>query len=197
MTLGKKVDWVWSWWGKSDRWRLIGILPRWRGCFLRGRFLKFWSWPLRTGPRTDLMSVVVWFSVNWFLLTRFPRISFFDFLKVSKEGLAGEWGASFVRAGDLDLDFGLKASIMLGDGEYMNARQVLHICPLSQRVLCHSSERVRGCMPPLLQGLEIRERRSCDEFNGVSTTLGDGKILSFNYRVEGSERCCFARWLFE
>ena len=35
----------------------------------------------------------------------------------------------------------------------------------------------------------------CDDFKGVSSTLGEDKILSLSGRVGGSEHRCFARWL--
>ena len=120
-----------------------------------------------------------------------------DLLKVSKEGLAGGGDASFIEAGDLDLDFGLRASIILGVG--------VHQCEIGFTYMSSSSSAVpflwEGSWLPAITSLGIRDTREvallsiCDEFNGVSSTLWVDKILILSGGVKRSECCCSARWL--
>ena len=132
-------------------------------------------------------------------MTGFPRIPFFDFLKVSKEGLAGDGDASFIGARDfvLDLDFGLRASIILGDGgvheretgfTYMSSSSAVPFIREDSRLSAATSSRIGETGEAELLSI-------CDDFKGVSSTLGEDKILSLSGRVGGSEHRCFARWL--
>ena len=188
-------------WGQVAGGGLVWILLRRRGRFLRDRFGKFWSWPLETGPRADLMGVVTWFPENRLILTGYPRIPFFDRWKVGKEGLAGDEDASFFGARDfvLDLHFGLRASIILGDGGvyeretgfiYMSSSSAVPFIREDSRLSVATSSRIGETGEAVVLYI-------CDDSKSVSSTSGEDKVISFSGRVGGSELHCFTRWLLE